>query len=256
MLKKTGNPFKNFAFSKLPATCNLQPATCNLQLATCNLQPATCNLQPATCNLQPATCDLQPATCNLQPATCNLQLATCNLQPATCNLQPATCNLQHSACLLMLVLLILTCGCYYSFSGSGLTGVESVYVPVFANTTIEYGLENDLTDAIIQAVNKERSLKIGEATVSDAILEGRILRVYDSPLTYTGSEQVSEYKVEITIHIKFTDLKKNKVLLEEDFKAFGEYPYPETTDNNRQSGIKKALDKLAQDIINKAVSGW
>jgi hypothetical protein len=75
-------------------------------------------------------------------------------------------------------------------------------------------------------------------------------------LTYTAGEQVSEYKVEITVHIKFTDMKNRKTLLESDFTAFGEYPYPETATQNRQGGMQTAIQKLAQDIINKAVSGW
>jgi hypothetical protein len=189
------------------------------------------------------------------PVRCSRNFAS-YLQHPTPNPQQLTLFAKCEVFIVFIMMTYITSCGYYSFSGSGLTGVETVYIPVFANTTIEYGLENDLTDAIINAVNRERSLKLGEASTCDALLEGKILRVTDAPLTFTGGEQVSEYKVEITIHIKFTDLKKNKVLLDEDFRAFGEYPYPETAEGNRQAGLKKALDKLAQDIINKAVSGW
>jgi hypothetical protein len=131
-----------------------------------------------------------------------------------------------------------------------------VEVPIFGNTTTEFGLEQQLTDAVVSAINADNTLSIGERNASDALLEGRIMRISDAPLTYTAGEQVSEYKVEITVHIKFTDMKNRKTLLESDFTAFGEYPYPETATQNRQGGMQTAIQKLAQDIINKAVSGW
>ena len=160
--------------------------------------------------------------------------------------------------------LILTClliaggftSCwYYSFSGSSLVGVETVYIPVFGNNTAEFGLEDQLTDAMINAVNAERNLNTGERGNTDAVLEGRILRISDLPLTYTAGEEVTEYKVEITVHVKFEDVKNEKVIMEGDFSAFGEYPYPGTPDD-RDQAIVKAVVKLSQDILAKAVSGW
>jgi len=157
-----------------------------------------------------------------------------------------------SSALILLLALFSACG-YYSFSGSTLTGIETVYVPIFGNNTAEFGLEDKLTDAVIKAVNAERSLSSGERSTADAVLEGRVTRVTDAPLTYTAGEQVSQYKVEISAHIKFEDVKKRKTILEEDFSAFAEYDYP---GGDRDTALAKALDKLAQDIINKAVSGW
>ena len=160
------------------------------------------------------------------------------------------------------IIIIICCaalliGCaYYSFSGSSLTGIETVYVPIFGNTTSEFGLEEQLTDALIAAINRERNLSIGERDKADALLQGRITRIQDTPLTYTGTEQVTEYKVEIFVHVKFEDVKRGKTILEADFSAWGDYPYPETADKNRQTGMQLALSKIAEDIINKAISGW
>ena len=151
-----------------------------------------------------------------------------------------------------LVIALVSCG-YYSFSGSTLTGIETVYIPIFGNNTTEFGIEEKLTEAIIKAVNAERNLSVGERGTADALLEGRVTRVADAPLTYSASEQVSQYKVEIAVHIRFEDTEKRKVILEEDFSAYGEYDYPS---GDREAALQKALDKIAQDIINKAVSGW
>ena len=156
---------------------------------------------------------------------------------------------------LIIFFIFIGCG-YYSFSGSSLVGIETVYVPIFGNATTEFGLEEQLTDAMVAAINAERNLNIGERGNSDAVLEGRITRVQDTPLVYTEGEQVTEYKVEVFVHVKFEDVKNNKIIMEDDFSAWGEYPFPETADGNRQTGIRKALGKIAEDIINKAISGW
>ena len=154
--------------------------------------------------------------------------------------------------ILLAGLMVISCG-YYSFSGSSLVGIETVYIPVFGNNTAEFGVEEQLTDALVNAINKERNLSIGERGNSDAVLEGRITRISDSPLTFTSGEQVSEYKVDIAAHVKFENVEKRKIIMEGDFSAFSEYDYPS---GDRDAAISKAVEKLAQEILNKAVSGW
>ena len=156
------------------------------------------------------------------------------------------------ALLLLVGMLGISCG-FYSFSGSSLVGVETVYIPIFGNNTAEFGVEEQLTDALVDAINKERNLSVGERGNSDAIMEGRITGISDSPLTYTSGEQVTEYKVSISAHVKFEDVEKRKVIMEGDFSAFSEYDYP---GGDRDTAISQAVTKLAQEILNKAVSGW
>lgn len=160
-----------------------------------------------------------------------------------------------SVMICLLLMSALSSCWYYSFSGSSLVGVETVYIPVFGNNTAEFGLEDQLTDAMINAINAERNLNTGERGNTDAVLEGRILRIDDVPLTYTAGETVTEYKVEITVHVKFEDVNNEKIIMEGDFTAFGEYPYPGTQDDRDQAAVQ-AISKLSQDILAKAVSGW
>lgn len=166
-------------------------------------------------------------------------------------------NIFTTAALTAFIAAAFISGCgYYSFSGSGLTGIETVYIPLFGNNTTEFGLEERLTDALIAAVNAERGLNIADRNKADSILEGRIVGISDVPMTYTAGEEVSEFKVTIRVQVKFEDLKNRRTLMEEDLSAFGVYPYPEQPGKDREAGIKEALNKLAEDIINKAVGGW
>ena len=182
-----------------------------------------------------------------------------NRHPEVVSGSPAVVNRKFPALISVMICLLLMSALsscwYYSFSGSSLVGVETVYIPVFGNNTAEFGLEDQLTDAMINAINAERNLNTGERGNTDAVLEGRILRIDDVPLTYTAGETVTEYKVEITVHVKFEDVNNEKIIMEGDFTAFGEYPYPGTQDDRDQAAVQ-AISKLSQDILAKAVSGW
>jgi len=145
------------------------------------------------------------------------------------------------------------CG-YYSFSGASLPGIEKVYVPVFGNSTTEFGIEQDLTDAIVDAVNKNNQLSYSESNSADAILDGRITAFSDGLMTFTGDEQVTEYSVRITVQVKFVDIKNQKTILEDVFTAT--YSYDSSDFTKRQGAIDQALKKIAEDIINSAFSGW
>ena len=172
-----------------------------------------------------------------------------NRQPATSNQQPAT----NLLILLCLIVTINSCG-YYSFSGSNLPGIENIYVPIFGNSTTEFGLEQQLTDALVTAVNAERNLNIAERDNADAILEGRITAFSDGLLTYTGDEQVTEYNVKITVKVRFENVKDRKTILDDTFTATHNYDSDSPTE--REKAIQTVLKKLSEDIINKAFSGW
>jgi len=151
------------------------------------------------------------------------------------------------------IMMMNGCG-IYSFSGASLPGIEKVYVPVFGNSTTEFGIEQDLTDAIVDAVNKNNQLSYSESNSADAVLDGRITAFSDGLMTFTGDEQVTEYSVKIIVQVKFMDVKNQKMILEDTFTAT--YSYDSSDFSKRQLAINEALKKIAEDIINSAFSGW
>lgn len=163
--------------------------------------------------------------------------------------------------LILPILLVLSAvsfqGCgIYSFTGAGIPGVEKVHIPLFTNATIEFGLEEQLTEAINLAVNNDSRLNIAERSEADAVMEGRLTRIVDMPHTYDKMEEVSEYKVEIYAHVLFENLKTRKAIFDEDFSGWGLYSGESGGIEERQEAIDKAIEKLAEDIINRTLSGW
>lgn len=145
------------------------------------------------------------------------------------------------------------CG-YYTFSGSSLPGINKIYVPIFGNATTEFGLEQQLTDAVVAAVNSDSKLNITERKNADAILEGRIVAFNDGLYSFNANETVSEYSVRITVQVKFENINDNKIIIDESFSATQQYASSAPAD--RETAIKAALTQISEDIINKAFSGW
>ncbi|MCG3155895.1 MAG: hypothetical protein DKINENOH_02503 [bacterium] len=161
------------------------------------------------------------------------------------------------AVLLLAALFSWVAGCgVYSFSGSANPHLKTVAVPIFEDRTAEFGVKEQLTEAIIASFNRDNTLKIADRRVADAIVSGTILRLNEQAGVYTAQEQVQEIRVYLTVKIKCDDVKKRKVLWEEELTQFGAYVPGGANSGDRQSAINSAIDKIATEVLNRTVSGW
>ncbi len=150
--------------------------------------------------------------------------------------------------------LLSGCG-NYSFTGAVAGDIKSISIPLFSNQTAEFGIQETITDALITGFQREGILKIVDESRADAILHGTILRISDTPNTYTADEQVSEYRFQITCDIALEKTGTGEDLWKESFSTWGNYPYTGSL-SDRQIGIDEALRKLTEDILNRIVSNW
>lgn len=153
--------------------------------------------------------------------------------------------------------MLTTFGCgVYSFSGSANPHLKTVAVPIFDDQTAEFGVKEQLTNAIIASFNRDNTLKIADRRVADVIVAGTILRLNEQAGAYTSQEQVQEIRVYLTAKIKCDDVKKRKVLWEEELTQFGAYSPGGANSGDRQSAIAEAVEKIATEVLNRTVSGW
>jgi hypothetical protein len=153
-------------------------------------------------------------------------------------------------CIMIISLIMDSCG-IYSFSGSTLPAhIKTVAVPLMENKTAEFGIDQQLTDALISAITQDNSLKIADNRSADSILEGTILTITERAGAYDLNEQASGFRVTLTIKVTYEDVKKKKTLWEENWSQWGDY------EDDRNEGIKDATEKLTTDILNRMVSGW
>lgn len=156
---------------------------------------------------------------------------------------------------LIITFLLNGCG-IYTFTGHGIGGIETIAIEPFENQTSEFGIREDLTDAILDALLRDRTLDVTNRGSADAILYGRIISVDDLPLSYTKDEVVTEYEIRITVAFSLMRADQSEPLWEGRISGEGSYPYQSGSLEERQEGINKALERLVQDLINRMTSDW
>ena len=160
------------------------------------------------------------------------------------------CLLYTAYCLL---LFISGCG-VYSFSGSGLSGIKTIAIPVFDNQTREYGIRETLTEKIAERFVQDNTLKVVNEKIADSILQGVITKYDREAHTFDEQENIEEYIVRIWVKVTFEEKKNKKTIWKEgDLLGWGIYSAEDETED---LGKERAIEKLAEDIVNKTVKGW
>jgi outer membrane lipopolysaccharide assembly protein LptE/RlpB len=147
------------------------------------------------------------------------------------------------------------CG-YYSFSGAVPGGVKTISVPLFDNNTSEFGIREQLTDAVVERFLRDNIVKVVDLGHAQAVLRGTILRVTDEPYTFQETETVQEYRVLVTITVMMEDTETGEAMWTQQFSEWGTYPLSSSGSAERDTAVADAISKLTEDISNKVVSGW
>ena len=153
--------------------------------------------------------------------------------------------------LLTCALIFSGCG-VYSFSGSVGSSIKTIAVPVFENKTVEYAIAEDLSAGVIDGFVADNTLKVVGRSKADAILDGTVTGYERVAYTYNEEDQVQEYKVNITVSVRLTKKDGGIIWEELALSAYGIYKAEE----EEEIGQTRAIEKIAEDIINRTVRDW
>jgi len=106
-------------------------------------------------------------------------------------------------------------GCGYSLRGSLPEDIKTVGVPVFGNLTQEPAVENVITAAIIDAFATNSRLVVVRPENADSILEGEVVGYVLQPIAYNRAANVTEYRLVVTLNLRYRDVRRNELLLQE-----------------------------------------
>ena len=159
-------------------------------------------------------------------------------------------HILHSAFFILL-------GCSYSFKGGSVPPhLKTIAIPIVEDQS-GYGdptLREQFSSQLVQRFINDNTLEMADRGTADAVLDGVITDVRDAPSVVQAGEQVATRRITVTIHMTFQDLKLRKKVWERDFSSWGDYPSVDFT--KRTEGIKEAVRKLTEDILNETVAGW
>lgn len=162
----------------------------------------------------------------------------------------------------ILATLALFCdGCiHYGFTGTSIPkGVNSVYIPFFANQTssgvpdLSDKLNNVLIDRFINQSSLNLASNRGNA---DAVLEGSIVSYSNEPFSITGENRAEQNQVTIVVKASFRYPEKQKEVYSQQFSGSATYNPTENPIEGEEKAAQEALQQVANNMFNNAVSGW
>jgi len=149
-------------------------------------------------------------------------------------------------------------GCsHYSFSPALKSQLSSVAVPVLANETLEFGAEQELTNAIIAVFTDDNTLRVVPEGEADSVLRGAVVTYERAVISYDAAGNPREYKVRVVARLEYVDLTRNATVWEGDVEGWAVYSVSGVGDITSEEDARAvAFEKLAQDVLSKTVQGW
>jgi outer membrane lipopolysaccharide assembly protein LptE/RlpB len=157
--------------------------------------------------------------------------------------------------------LLAPAGCGYTLKTVLPSHIQSLAIPVLANNSVEFGLADEVTQALVTGFLTDRHLKIVSERDASAVLRGTILSYTNRVFGYTQQERATQYEVVLVVQLTFRDLVKNRDVWKEDaltvrttynVSPVGAGDVPKTEADAKQDVIQK----LATQVVSRTVQGW
>lgn len=154
--------------------------------------------------------------------------------------------------------MVLLAACGYKVQSSVRklpSGIQSLGIPTFTNSTSQYRIEQRITSAVLKEFSERTSAPVNsKSTGVDAVLQGDIRLISQSPVTYAVDAYGSAFVVTVAVAVKLVRTSDSTVLWEKpDFLFTERYVLTsKVSDYFSQEG--PALDRLARDFAASLAS--
>jgi len=173
--------------------------------------------------------------------------------------------------LLVLCFTALACGCGYK-SGSLLPAeLKTIHIDNFTNEIniaqevsdkrADYsywpGMERQITLAVNDRLVYDSDLDVTSSAKADIVLKGALVDFRQYPLSYNDDEQVEERRIEIYVDMElYNNQTQETMWTEKRFMGYSTYDVIGPDAETEQQGINKAVDDLAQRILERVTEAW
>ncbi len=153
---------------------------------------------------------------------------------------------------LVLMGIFASCG-IYTFSPRGKSSITSISVNRFGNETQQLGLEDRMTDDIIDAFITDGSMKVVSQENAEAVLVGSLISYERRPHEFTETDEVTAYAVTMGFEVSLKKGDDDSEIWTERFSQLGVYNVGTETEEDAQ---QKAILLLVEAILNKTTKSW
>lgn len=151
-------------------------------------------------------------------------------------------------------------GCGYTLSSVIPGYIKTIALPVFQNSTVEFGIAEDVTRALQDAFLANGRLTTAGEKQADSVLRGTVLSYRNQVFGYTQQERATSYEVVLSVRVAYRDLVKSRDLWKEDaltvrttYNVVAQGGEPARTETEARADVVK---KLADQIVSRTVQGW
>jgi len=157
----------------------------------------------------------------------------------------------------MAALLLPGCG-VYSFTGASVPAeaktVSVLYFPNNANLVYPM-LSSMLTNTLRDYFMNQTSLSEVENN-GDLAIEGEIVGYETAPTAITGDQTAALNRLTITVNVRFFNKFDESKNFEQKFTQYEDYSSSQDLNSVQETLSNTIVEKLCEDIFNKAVVNW
>jgi hypothetical protein len=151
------------------------------------------------------------------------------------------------------VLILSTMACSYSFRGSLPGGIRSVNIDQFRSSVTEYGLEQDITGLVVESIVRDGRLAI-DNNAPDTRITGSVTYFSRTAVTYSGAEEVQQYKLEIRVLVSMEVIGDNEYLLRDE--SITDWILYDPSAETLESAKERLVVRISDGIVRRCLSGW
>ncbi len=157
--------------------------------------------------------------------------------------------------IIIIAALCEACGYRFAEQGGFPGATERLFVNVLENQTQETGVENIITQALLNELTLRKTHHLANGlTDADVIMSGVVKHVDIRTVATSQSTVASERRVIVSIDLKLTQSDGRTTWAASDIFDFEEYLVdlnPEITDANRQNAIRILSKRMAERVVNR-----
>jgi len=130
----------------------------------------------------------------------------------------------------------------------------SIAIPLAVNKTYEYGVEERVTDILVQEFIRDGRLQVVPADKADLRLETVIDRYRLKTVSVNEQEQAVVFNLDTRLKVTLKDRRTGKVLFQDEpFEESGVFFLSNQPQSRREEQI---YIRLAESIISQLLEGW
>ena len=152
--------------------------------------------------------------------------------------------------------ILLAAGCGYSTHALVNPQYKTIAVPIFKNETRYRKFEFELTRAVIDEIEKKTHLKVvNSGETADTILYGNLVAYRLIPTVETEDDVVTQYRLIVTLDLKWIDRKTGKALFTDPVFSENAYAALEAGETLRDAR-REAFSEVAEKVIDRMEMRW